>query len=154
MGLHVLEFVVAGRVLGVADDLQDHQVAAVGKNEGLLLPEGGVEPPVELEAVLEDELVLDPAGIHAGEGVAGGKFGQDRRFHPHEIAADIGRPDLQTLHLAKVADGRDPFLMVDLQEGTDKGFFDSCPGLRVEIGNQKQVVFFEHPAGDAQLFRH
>ena len=58
VGLEILQLVVLGRLLGIPDDLQDHHVPAVRKDEGLLLAEGGVKIPVQLEAVLEDELVF------------------------------------------------------------------------------------------------
>ncbi len=43
MGFKIFQPVILSGLLGIAYDLQDHHIAAVRKNEGLLLPQGGVE---------------------------------------------------------------------------------------------------------------
>ena len=58
VGLEIQQLVVVGHLLRVADDLQDHHIAALGEDKGPFLAQGGIISLVELVAVLGDELVF------------------------------------------------------------------------------------------------
>ena len=58
VGLEVQQLVIVSGFLGVAHDLQDQHVAALGHDEGLLFAQGGVIGLVQLVAVLGHKLVF------------------------------------------------------------------------------------------------
>ena len=104
--VEVLELVVPNDLLGVADQLEDEQVARVREHERLLLAERGVVRVVQAIRVAIDELVLDVARGERRQAVLLSKGPQQFRLDPHEVAVHVGRLDLQAFDVAEVVDAR------------------------------------------------
>ena len=106
MRAEVLELVVFHDLLGVADQLEDQQVPAVGQHEGPLLPQRGVVLLVELIGVAPDELVLERPGRQILQARGLGKGFKHFRFDPDHVAVHVRRPDLQARDVTIVIDVR------------------------------------------------
>ena len=157
VGPRVLHAVVLHGGLGKTHDLHDQEVPGVRDHEGPLVAQRGIILGVQPDRVLEDELVF-----HVPFGQAGarrqflllGKAGQDRRLDADEVAGHVRRADFQQRHLAIIVHGRDQAALVDVEIGLDERFLDLGPGRRIEQGHLEDIVFVEHLARDAHVFRH
>ena len=89
VGLESLELVVLGHFFGVAHDLQDHDIVALGKDKAFFLPQRGVEGLVQLVAILGDELVFHQAQGDFVKAVLLHKMLQDLGLDPDKVAPDI-----------------------------------------------------------------
>ena len=78
VGLKLLEHVEPDHLLGVAHDLEDHHVLAVGEHKGPLGRARLVEGLVEVKGVLKDELVLYVLGGPWNSGPFPGRTGTRR----------------------------------------------------------------------------
>ena len=156
VGARVGHAVVLHGGLGEADDLEDDQVPRVGQHERPLVAQGGVEPVVQRDRVLVDELVFHfPLG--KARRVQFLLFGETRehgRLEPDEVAGHVRGPDRKERHVAVIVHGGDQAPVVDVEAGLDEGFFHLAPGVGVQQGDLENVVFVEHPARHAHFFRH
>jgi len=154
MGFTMIQAVELGHLLGVADDFQDHQVAAVGQDEGPFLPEGGVQGLVEAETVAVDKLIL---GLPAGQSLqpmVRYKVVQHLFLNPGEAAQHLGRFQFQSWYFPVILDRGDHFQVMDFQVGAQELVFHLGARGGVEQGDVQQVVFVQHFLGDAQVLGH
>ena len=63
VGLEFFQLVIAGDQLGIAHDLQNHHVLAVGHDKGFFVAQRGIKPGVELERILAHEFVFGPVPV-------------------------------------------------------------------------------------------
>ena len=95
IGFEIIQFVVLDHLFGVANDLEDEKVAAVGKHKGPLAPICIIVGLVDLEAVLVDKLILGPTHPHLYHAVLSHECGKDLLFDPHKKPKDLRRLDPQ-----------------------------------------------------------
>ncbi len=153
MGAELPDLIVVDDGLGEPDHLKDHDVPAVGEDEGPLLAGRGVEHLVQFEAVLVDVLVLRLTPVELLESVFGDEAVEDAGLHPDEIAAHVRRLHLQA---------RDRFPVVyrvehpgggNVEMGGDEALLHIGLDLRHEVRDVEHVVVFQDLFAHAQLFR-
>ena len=154
MGLEVLELVVLHVLLGVADHLEDQQVARVREDEGALLAQGGVVRVVEPVGVAPDELVLQRARLQVLQPGGLGEDLQHVRLDPHHVAVHVGRTDFQAGDVPIVVDVRLAHREGHVEVGEDELPLQLGVAIGVEQSDLEQVVALEHLVGDAQLLGH
>ena len=155
MGAEVLDLIVFDDGLGVSDHLENHDVFAVGQDEGLLSPSEAVIFLVQPEAVLVDELVFGLIRRSRSWSLFSAmKRVEDIGFHPDEIAADIRRFHFQARdrcpvvhrveHAAEAAISKWGVIYLSSTAALTSG---------VEEGDMEHVIVFQHLPADAELLR-
>ncbi len=152
VGLKVQQLVIKGRFLGVAHDLDDHYVASLGQDKGLLFPQGGVIGFIEFVAVLGHKLVFHLAPGHVVEFVALNEVLQDLGLHPDEVLPDIRGLHHQAGQVLPVVDGGLAPGVVHPEDVGDELGLHLGAGLGVQVGDLDQVVLVQDFLGDPQGF--
>ena len=153
MGRELPYLVIIHDGLGKSDHLQDHDVPAVGEDEGPLVAGRGVEHLVQLEAVLVHVLVLDLPADEVLKPVFEDEAVENIGLDPHEIAAHIGRLHLQARDRLPVVHRVDHPGGGDIEMGRDETLLHGLLDARFEEGDMEHVVVFQDLFAYAQLFR-
>ena len=149
----VPDLIVIDDGLGESDHLEDHDVPAVGEDEGPLVADGGVKHLVQLEAVLVDVLVFGFPAVEILKLVFEDETVEDILFDPHEIAAHIGRLHLQARDRFPVVNRVEHPGCGDIEMGRDKAALHVILDVRLQEGDMEHVMVFQDFPADAQLFR-
>jgi len=108
--LQVFQSVVLNNLLGVTHYLEYHQITAVREHEGLLFAQGGIKPPVQVEAA--------SGGLHSrpkSRQSASGVFGPRKPAVRARPPCAVGIPESATSYRARSGGGE---------------FFDELRGYR------------------------
>ena len=149
----VFEAVILHDLLGVADDLEDHQVPRVRHHEGRLLAQRRVELLVQPKAVAVDELVFRGPRRRPGKPVFLDKTREHIVPHANEIPQHIRRPHLQP-RVAEVARRRDLLAVRDMKVRENERFLDLFLDGGIEQRHLQQAVRFQRFRIHAELLRH
>ncbi len=154
VGLEVLQLVVLGDLLRIADDLEDHHVPAVGEDKGPLFAERAVVGLVQEERILVDELFLRLVEGQVLKAALLLKADECLRLDADKVALHRGRLDLEAGDVAVVVDGLDEGLVVDAEMGPDEPLLQLGQDCLIEEGDLEEEVLIERLLVDAELVRH
>ena len=124
MSLKILKLVILCYLLCIAYNLEDHHVASMRQNKGLLLPQGGVELLIEFKTVLKNKFIFSLSDVHILETVLLDEPFQHFFSNPSEITPYIWGPGRKSLNHSIIIDCGNSFSFIYVQEWLDTLLFN------------------------------